>query len=165
MRPKKTPASISYREMKSGEEAIVVDLVLKIFDEFVAPQYTQEGVVEFKKFVRIDALADRLRSGNIVLLAELEKRIIGIIEIRENSHIALLFVDKSMQRKGIAKELIRKSINMCKERKPSIEKITVNSSPNAFTGYQNIGFKKVEDEKAVNGIRFIPMELILSNHD
>lgn len=157
-------APIFYRAMKAGEEAIVVDLVLKIFDEFVAPQYSQEGVAEFKKFVCADVLVDRLRAGNIVLLAELRKRIVGVIEIRENSHIALLFVEKSHQRMGIAKELIRKSIKICKERKSDIQKITVNSSPNAFTAYQNIGFKKIEEEKVVNGIRFIPMELILNNH-
>ena len=88
MRSNKTP--ISYRAMKPGEEAIVVDLVLKTFDEFVAPQYSQEGVVEFKKYVCADTLAHRLMAGNILLLAEFGKKIIGVIEMRENSHIAQL---------------------------------------------------------------------------
>lgn len=156
-------ASISYRAMKPGEESIVVDLVLKNFNEFVAPLFSQEGVLEFNKYISIDAFTNRMMAGNIIILAESGERIIGVIEVRENSHIALFFVEKSQQRKGIGKELIRQSINVCKERKPDFGKMTVNSSPNAFTAYQNIGFKKVEDEKVVNGIRFIPMELVLEN--
>ena len=48
-----------YRPMRPGEEAVVVDLVLNVFSEFVAPRYSEEGVTEFKKFVTADALAKR----------------------------------------------------------------------------------------------------------
>lgn len=94
---------ILYRPMKPGEETAVIDLVLEVFDEFVAPQYDNEGVTEFRKYVRADALSDRLKQGNIIELAEFEGKIIGVIEMRENSHIALLFVEKSHQRQGISR--------------------------------------------------------------
>lgn len=48
---------------------------------------------------------------------------------------------------------------MGRKRKPDMRKISVNSSPNAVTAYQKIGFKDIEEEKIVNGIRFLPMEL------
>jgi len=149
--------------MKPGEETVVVDLVMKIFDEFIAPQYSQEGVMEFKKFVCADALAQRSKAGNLVLLAECGQRICGVIEMREMSHIALLFVEKSCQRQGIAKELVLRSIELCRKRNPGIRRITVNSSPNAFEAYQKIGFRGTENEKIKHGIRFIPMELILGD--
>lgn len=123
---------ICYRPMKSGEQAGVVDLVLRVFTEFVAPRYSQEGVAEFKKFVCANALAGRFVAGNLFLLAESGQRIIGVIEMRKDSHIALLFVEKSFQRRGIARELLRKSIEICAKRNPDIQRITVNSSPNAF---------------------------------
>lgn len=154
---------ILYREIKPDEETAVVNLVLEVFDEFVAPQYADEGVTEFKKYVRADVLYDRLKDGNIVKVAECEGKIIGVIEIRENSHIALLFVKKSHQREGLARELLKRSIEICRERKPDIHKITVNSSPNAVTAYRKIGFQDIEGERLVNGIRFIPMELTLKN--
>ncbi len=156
--------AISFRPMKPGEEASIVDLVLTIFSEFVAPQYSREGIAEFEKFVCPDVLADRLRTGNLILLAESGQRIVGVIEIRDNSHIALLFVEKSHQRKGIAKELIRRAIKIIMNRKPDIQRFTVNSSPNAFTAYRRIGFAGIEEEKLKNGIRFIPMELIIENN-
>jgi len=52
--------------MKPGEETVVIDLVLEVFDEFVAPQYANEGLTEFKKYARADALSDRLKDENIV---------------------------------------------------------------------------------------------------
>lgn len=147
--------------MRHGEETATVDLVLRVFAEFIAPQYSQEGIAEFKKFACANALADRFQAGNLILLAESGRGIIGVIEIREDDHVAMLFVEKSHQRKGIAKELLLRSIEICGKRKPDINRITVNSSPNAFGAYQKMGFKGSRDEKVVNGIRFIPMELSL----
>jgi GNAT superfamily N-acetyltransferase len=155
---------ITYRIMKHGEEAAIVDLVLRVFAEFIAPQYSQEGIAEFKKFACTDALADRFLAGNAILLAESKQSIIGVIEIRENDHVALLFVERSHQRKGIAKELLLRSIEVCRERNTDINRISVNSSPNAFGAYQKMGFTGDRDEKVVNGIRFIPMVLALENN-
>ena len=137
---------------------------MRVFIEFVAPRYSQEGVAEFKKFVSVNALADRFVAGDLFLLAESGQRIIGVIEMRKDSHIALLFVEKSFQRRGIARELLRKSIEICGKRNPDIQRITVNSSPNAFAAYERIGFEGIEEEQLKNGIRFIPMELVLDNN-
>jgi GNAT superfamily N-acetyltransferase len=158
-------ATTVFRPMKAGEEISVVDLVMNVFNEFVAPLFPQEGIAEFKKFVYADAMAERLRAGNIIMLAETDQQIVGIIEIRENNHIALLFVERSHQNLGIAKELIGRSIEICRKRKLDIKRITVNSSPNAIKIYEKIGFKSIEDEKVKNGIRFMPMEFLFENND
>jgi GNAT superfamily N-acetyltransferase len=151
--------------MKLGEETDIVDLIVRVFHEFVAPQYSREGVTEFRKFVRAEDLADRFKAGNPIILAQSEGKIVGAIEMRENSHIALLFVEKSHQQNGIAKELCRRAIEVCRKRNQNLQRITVNSSPNASSAYQKIGFICVGNEKTVNGIRFFPMELLLENYD
>ncbi len=56
---------------------------------------------------------------------------------------------------------MRRSIEICKRRKPDINKLTVNSSPNAVKAYRKMGFKGIRDERVVNGICFIPMEFSL----
>jgi GNAT superfamily N-acetyltransferase len=150
--------------MKSGEQSPVADFVLRVFTEFVGPLYSQEGVEQFKKFACASALGDRLRAGNLFLLAESGQTIIGVIEVHEHSHVGLLFVEKFFQRRGIARELLRRSIEICRRQNPGIRKITVNSSPNAVAAYQKIGFKTVEEEQLQNGMRFVPMELILDNN-
>ena len=155
---------VSFRPLKPGEVTKAVDFVLKVFTECVALQFSQEGIAEFKTFVCTDAMTERLKAGNILLVAESGQNIVGFIEIRENKHIALLFVEGAHQRKGIGKELIRRSISLCRQHKPDIRRVTVNSSPNAFISYQKFGFEGVEGEKVVNGIRFIPMEFIIEDN-
>ena len=59
-----------YCLMQPGEEAGVIDLVSKVFQKFVAPLYSPVGVLEFMKYLREDELAQRIRSGNFVLLAK-----------------------------------------------------------------------------------------------
>ena len=86
------------------------------------------------------------------------RTIIGVIVIRADSHIALLFVDKPYQRKGIARELVIRGIDACRRRTPNLKKITVNASPNAVAAYERIGFQCLDEEKTINGIRFVPME-------
>jgi predicted GNAT family N-acyltransferase len=94
-------------------------------------------------------------------LAKFDADIIGVVEVRENSHIALLFVEGSHQKNGTGKGLLKMAIETCQTRNPGTRRITVNSSPNAVTAYQNMGFNATKQEQAVNGIRFIPMELSL----
>jgi hypothetical protein len=60
--------------------------------------------------------------------------------------------------------LLCEAIKVCRDKKPDIQKITVNSSPNAYAAYQKLGFKGESAVKTVNGIRFIPLELAI-NHN
>ncbi len=48
-----------YRFMRKGEETKVCSLVEKVFNEFVAPDYEEEGINEFFKFGNPFALAER----------------------------------------------------------------------------------------------------------
>lgn len=149
--------------MKQGEENHVADLILNIFSEFVAPDFSDDGVLEFKTFASKESIAKRLLSGDTFIVAEIEQQIIGVIEMRDNSHIALLFVEKAYQKKGVAKKLLFEAIRACKQKKPDIQNITVNSSPNAYAAYQAFGFKGENKVKTVNGIRFVPLELSLDH--
>jgi GNAT superfamily N-acetyltransferase len=154
--------SISYEEGQPGDEGRIAGLVEEVFSEFVAPQFSREGIAEFLKYIRVEAFVERIRAGNLILLAKYRNEIIGVTEIFESNHIALFFVDKASQRKGIGKELLRRTIHVCKNQKPETDRITVNSSPNAVAAYQKLGFDIVEKEQVKNGIRFIRMELSLT---
>lgn len=76
-------------------------------------------------------------------------------------HISLFFVLKEFQRKGIGKELLHISTEICLKDKPNLSQITVNSSPNAIRIYEKLGFAKVGPEQLVNGIIFTPMAIKL----
>ena len=155
-------ASLSYRLMKSGEESAVCALVTRVFNEFVAPDYSDDGVEEFFKYVEPNSLLERSQEDHFVLVALLLKEIVGMIEVRVYSHISLLFVDKRFQRIGIGEELLCKSLEICFSHKPGLLQVSVNSSPYAMEVYRRLGFRQKGPRQTVKGICFDPMVLELS---
>jgi ribosomal protein S18 acetylase RimI-like enzyme len=147
--------------MKPGEESEVFDLVFRTFSEFIAPHYSRAGVLEFLKYIRPGYLLERLQKDHFFLLATAQRKIIGIIEVRENSHISLLFVDRQFQQRGIARELLRRTLRICLKKKPDLSKISVNASPNSVRIYQRLGFRPAGSEQVKRGIRYTPMTLTL----
>jgi predicted GNAT family N-acyltransferase len=53
---------------------------------------------------------------------------------------------------------------VCLKNNPTIQKITVNSSPNAIKAYVKMGFKSEGEEQCINGINFVPMSLDLCTY-
>jgi GNAT superfamily N-acetyltransferase len=155
-------SGLSYREMKSGEEYEVCRMIIECFNEFVAPDYAHEGVEEFSKYVDPNSMRDRLVHDTFVFIALDSGMIIGAIEIRTNNHVALLFVRKQYHKKVIAKRLLELATEKCRQAKPNIDVITVNSSPFAISIYEKLGFVKRDVEQLINDIRFIPMVLKLN---
>ena len=152
---------IIYRSLKKGEEEQAIDLVLSVFDKLVAPEYSNEGITEFRKYAGAEALAERLKSNSFVLIAESDGNLIGMIEVRDNCHVAMFFVRQLFQKMGIGKTLLKHPINLSSKNHIDLKKITVNSSPNSVVAYKKMGFIATDVEQIVNGIKFTPMELKL----
>ncbi len=153
---------ITYRVIEPGEEKKVSELVLESFGEFIRHEYSQEGIDEFRRYAQPEALEQRSRADHCVLVATVKDRIAGVIEIRQHDHISLLFVDRRLQRKGIAKDLLQKALEVMRTAKPDLERVTVNSSRYGVPVYEKLGFHQTGPERTVNGIAFIPMVLRLA---
>ena len=148
---------VSYRKIKKGDEFKIFNLIESVFNQFVAPEYSQEGIDEFMKYIQPDALLERLTTNHFGIVALVDSQIIGSIMIRDFNHIALLFVDSLHQQKGVGKELFERALQVCAEHKSKPFSITVNSSPNSVDAYRHLGFEPTKPEQCVNGIRFVPM--------
>jgi GNAT superfamily N-acetyltransferase len=132
-----------------------INLINQVFAEFVAVDYSQQGRDTFENYLKIknDELSSDLKSGHKKLWGYYESgEIIGVIGLRDNSHISLMFVDKQHQKKGIAKALFNHLLA-----KTGVSKITVNSSPYAQPIYEKLGFVKTAEKQEKDGIIFIPM--------
>ena len=149
--------SVTYRAMQPGEAAAVSALVLSSFNEFIGPEYTDQGIAEFRKFVAPEAIEARALHNHFVRVAIADGALAGMSEIRENNHVALLFVDKAHQHHGIAKGLLRVALDDARVADPDLERVTVNSSRYGVRAYEKLGFRQTGPERAVNGIAFIPM--------
>ncbi len=156
-------SQIKYRRMTIGDETKVSEFISVVFNEYVAPGFSQEGIDEFTKYIKPDAIESQLKGNHFALIAASGAKILGIIEIRNNNHVALFFVDGQYQRKGIGKKLLQKALELCSSNDSGFSKITVNASPNSIMAYETMGFESTDVEQCLNGIRYVPMALRLKN--
>jgi predicted GNAT family N-acyltransferase len=150
---------VEYRYMLEGEESKVSALVLDVFNEFVAPEYSAEGIQEFTNYVEASKLLDRSKDNHFCLVAVVEDKPVGTVEVRNNNHICLFFVAKDCMGQGIAKELMKRALQICWEQNPGLEEVDVNSSSYAVKIYEKLGFDVVGPSQEKNGIIFVPMKI------
>ncbi len=140
---------IEIRGIERGDWDEPLALVERVFLEFEAPDYTAEGVAEFKKSIRDENWLAQLRLWG----AYAEGRLIGVVATRSGgSHIALFFVDGRFHRRGVGRLLFQTALSAC-----AADTMTVNSSPYAVPVYRALGFRETLEEQSVNGLRFTPM--------
>jgi len=143
--------------MRPGEERDISSLVVKVFNEFVSSEHGDEGLKTFLSFAEPDRFSSDVENGCIVLVARVSKKIVGIIKIRDNSHIGMLFVDPAYHKRGIAKSLWAKAREICLSRKSSLIRFTVSSSTYAVPIYEKMGFSVHGIKQTKDGIVFTPM--------
>lgn len=153
--------SPSIRPLDTGDLASAIELVWRVFCEFEAPDYSDDGTAEFKAFIGQNSMADKMASGEFKLWGAFEaEKIVGVISIKPPLHISLLFVDKQYHRRGIARDLLATVLNdtsvTCGH-----NCITVHSSPYAVQIYHRLGFAPTYSEQNLKGIRFTPMKRLL----
>jgi GNAT superfamily N-acetyltransferase len=149
--------NLTIRPLRPGEEAAVIALVERVFDETVAPHYSDAGVREFYSYAAAEPLAARSLSNHFVLVAEQGDALVGMIEMRHAQHVAMLFVEP--RGRGIGGQLLKAALAVCESEHPDLARVTVHSSPNAVAAYEKLGFLATDQEGELNGIRFIPMAL------
>ncbi len=155
--------NLSFRSLESGEEIAACNFVRRVFDEFISSYYSSDGIDEFYKISDPELLVgENNNDDKIILVAVCGIEIIGIIKMKGGTHISWLFVAGEHQRKGVAKELLRRAIDICIEKNPNLSHVTVNSSPNSISAYNKFGFMALGPETEYNGMRFTPMKLDLS---
>ena len=149
-----------YRKIEKEELQETLNLVRKVFDEFEAPYYSEEGVASFYKFIDINNMLEQYENCSLYFYGcFVNDTIVGMIAVRDFVHISLLFVDKHYHKQGVARTLFNNVMKLCKEKKPLLKSITVNSSPYAVGFYYKLGFVDISSEQTVDGIKFMPMRL------
>lgn len=151
-----------YQAFEIGQENMVSELVWEVFREFEAPDYAAQGVETFKAFIEPERLAEQIKNKGFKAYCCFDaNELVGILALRDISHISLLFVKKSHHRNGIAKELLAGAVKELLHENPGLDKITVNSSPYAVEIYKKLGFKATDTMQEKNGIKYTPMSKYL----
>lgn len=142
---------INIKDIENTDAAL--SLVWEVFLEYEAPEYSENGVNEFRKSINDEAYWQQLSFYG----AYLDDTLVEVIATRNGgAHIALFFVYGKYHNQGIGRKLFETAKSNC-----TFAKMTVNSSPYAVEIFEKLGFCRVSAEQVVNGIRFTPMELKL----
>ncbi|WP_419727020.1 GNAT family N-acetyltransferase [Terrisporobacter petrolearius] len=137
------------KKLKGYDISEALDLVLNVFMQYEAPDYSQRGIETFKECIN-----DVKWVGSLEWFgAYKDKLLIGIIATRnEGNHIALFFVKGEYHKQGIGRKLFEIVIE-----NSTRDWITVNSSPYAIEVYKHFGFSPIQEEQITDGIRYTPM--------
>jgi predicted GNAT family N-acyltransferase len=145
----------SATKLDIGEIAAFIKVV---YDNAIAPTYSDQGNHEFYKYIDLEAIDKRFNVDHWMLKALDDGKLVGIMEIRKNEHLSMLFVDSDHQRQGMGRKLLTAAISKIKAENPDQTTITTHSTPNAVPAYERLGFIRMSEEQNVNGIRFVTME-------
>lgn len=144
------------RLLDKGDIEEAMKLVKEVFCEFEAPEYSQQGIDEFLKFIEPNAIAAMMDSGELALWGSFDGTLLtGVAAAKNLNHISLLFVRSDYHRRGMARALFNEAKAACAA--SGAKSITVNSSPYAVEAYRRLGFTQTREEQTIKGIRFTPM--------
>ena len=152
-------SDIEVRPLGPKDAMPAIELVNRVFNEFVAPDFTAEGIVSFGKWAQPAALAERVRSGHVCFVAVENGSLVGLIELMPPNKIAMLFVDPRVQGEGVGKRLLEESLDHFRSLDHDLESVQVHASPYAVSFYRHLGFEETGPEQEEDGIRFTPMSL------
>lgn len=136
-------------------------LIWDVFREFVAPDYTEEGIKTFyEQFIIGAKFRDKFNTGAEVMYgAYVEDKLVGVLSISQYNTVSCVFVAKEYHRRGVGTKLFSFVIERLK--KEGVKKIKLNASPYAVLFYHSLGFKDAGAKSSYKGIVYTPMELLI----
>lgn len=150
---------IRFARQDEWEDAM--GLAWKTFLEFEAADYSPEGVRSFEDFITDTGLKRMFEQGTYLMMTAYKAgRMAGMITLRNEIHISLLFVDKKWHRCGIGRALIGEMAGYV-QKEFGKSRMTVNASPYGVAFYHRIGFRDLGPKRKQDGIIYTPMEYIL----
>ncbi len=136
-------------------------LAYRIFQKYVAAEYSKEGVDNFVSFITDQHLYRMFMIDEYHLwVARSETgEIIGMGSLRSGNHISLLFVDDKWQRMGVGRSIIHAMEDFVSESDKTC--ITVNASPYGIPFYHSVGFVDTDKETVNGGMIITPMKKMI----
>ncbi len=143
------------RCMRPDELEETLELIRSVFLRFESPDYSDEGTNTFLEFIEKGNIQNGINKGELKFwVCNAGSGIVGVIAMKNECHICMLFVHKNFHRQGISKRLVCEALS---DVVPKTD-ITVNSSPYAKDFYHAVGFDDTDSLTTTNGIIYVPMK-------
>ena len=135
----------------------VLQLAWDVFEDEVAPFYSEEGVEEFRNFIKYEHIISMINNREITFFKVLEgEELCGMSAIGPDGHIFLMATNSAWSGKGAEDKLFNAMKQYCIiERR--VMQMTVNATPNLVPVYQKLGFTITRPEQEKNGAHYVSM--------
>jgi len=148
---------VNIRRFESKDAEAVSIICLDSFLKSVAGTLSDDGISTFSRIAASDSFRNRMKEDNVILVAENDKGVKGVIELKEGRHIAMLFIDPEHQKKGIGRKLLLSVLAHAR-----CSTVTVSASLSSVPAYRKFGFKCMGDIGESAGLVYQPMAIELS---
>ena len=150
------------RMLQQPELLPALHLVWEVYAETIAPNSSPEGVASFQKFIKYDYISQIWARGHLIFFGAYEEGVLcGTLALRVDGHIALFFVKKQYQGRGVGRMLFGAAYHCCAQQL-SAGRMTVNAAPGAVEKYVHMGMRPVAGEQEKDGMRYVPMEMYVN---
>lgn len=143
---------LAFRPATGIELPEVAAFVERVHAHAVAPHESPAGQATFRRWADARSMADRAAT-HAVWIADLDGAIVGVLELRDGTHVSLLFVEPARHRSGVASGLLVAALGA----PGTWPALTVNSAPGAVDAYARLGFVATGPIVEHEGMRFQPM--------
>ena len=149
---------IVIKPLAMDEWELATALIWRVFLRCNASDYEQEGIESFLNFISNEHLKTFCMLKEFEMYgAYLGNRLTGAAMLRGKTHISLLFVDTTYQKKGIGRAFVRYMMALTKQRGGG--SLTVNATPFARQFYYRMGFTDAGPMEIKEGVCYYPMVL------
>ncbi|WMJ69450.1 GNAT family N-acetyltransferase [Stenotrophomonas sp. 24(2023)] len=147
----------SIRPIQPADHAAAAQVCRTAFTASIAPTLGTQGITTFHGIATADAFATRLQQDNAAWVAEQTGQLVGVIELRAGTHLAMLFVEPALQGLGIGRALLQALL-------PSVrsDTLTVSASLTSVDAYLRYGFTRAGDIAESHGLVYQPMLLSMT---
>ncbi len=145
-------ADYQFRNAVVADAPMISRLICEVVEAFIISEYSARGAENMRKIISPSAIAGYIEQGIEYQLACYQGRIVGVLAIKNQSHIYHFFVCKHHQKKKVAYRLWRNWFDLNPQ-----TRVTVSSSKFALAFYRSLGFKQHMPKSDINGIVCYPM--------
>ncbi|NKC10848.1 MAG: GNAT family N-acetyltransferase [Gammaproteobacteria bacterium] len=149
---------ITYRPGLPEDAAAVSTLIINVQREFTFRDFTTEGQALMQEFCAPSAIKKYIERGDIYFVACAGADVIGVIGVKDHSHMMFNFVRPAWHRQGISTHLWQRAKAACLAA-GNTGTFTLRSSAFAIPVYQRWGFAATGEAVSDRGIVYTPMRL------
>ena len=150
---------VTIRDAKLADAPAISSLITALSQESILPVSSAEEQAPFLQSVSPSAIAEYVGENYRYHVAVYRGKIVGVVAVRDNTHLYHLFVENDYQHQGLATRLWDHMKRACVAH-GNEGRYTVNASANALGFYERLGFAPTGPPTTKHAITYTPMELV-----